>query len=290
VPPAPPRRFLLAIAAIFKRENDYLREWLEYHRLVGVDHFYLYDDDGGAAAAQLLAPYAEAGVVTRHAWTHLDGTRYDRATPLGQRNKNHLAFAHAARHHRREAQWLLKLDLDEFLVPVGADSVRPALLALDPRRWKGLRIPRWNFGSSGWLEKPPGLVSASYLRREALPSNHKDLANGDFLSHNRFANSAHWWHYRWWRGGRLLRAERVAALRIHHYYTKSRAEYLARQNTSGGRARTHAAFAAHDARASAVEDPSLLRFQPELEARLARASARAEERAHSAKSQPWISL
>ena len=36
----------LAIAAIFKHENDYLQEWIEFHRLVGFDHFFLYDNDG----------------------------------------------------------------------------------------------------------------------------------------------------------------------------------------------------------------------------------------------------
>ena len=264
---ASPRQ-LLAFATIFKGENTYLREWLEFHRLVGVDHFYLYDDDGSAEAKDLLQPYVDAGVVTRHPWTHLDGTRFDRATPWGQRNKNHLAFAHAARHYRARAQWLMKIDVDEFLVPVSGDSLRPAIEALDPRRLKGVRIPRWNFGSSGHRVRPAAPVTAAYTRREASPSNHKDLANGDRLSDNRFANSAHWWHYRWWRGGRLLPAD-LCALRIHHYYPKSLEEYLARQNTSGGRPQTEAGFRERDARGSEVEDRALLRFQPALEARLA---------------------
>lgn len=264
-----PRRHLLAFATIFKRENDYLREWIEFHRLVGVDHFYLYDNDGGPEAKDLLQPYVDAGVVTRHPWTHLDGTRFDRATPFGQRNKNHMAFAHAAKNYRSDAQWLMKIDVDEFLVPVAADSLRPAIGALDVQRWKGVRIPRFDFGSNGHVGKPAALVTAAYTRREATPSNHKDLANGDYLSDNRFANSAHWWHYRWWRGGRLQPAEQTRSTRIHHYYTKSRAEYLARQNTSGGRPQTEAGFAERDARGNAVEDRSLLRFQAALEARLA---------------------
>ncbi len=270
---ASPRRFLLAFATIFKRENAYLREWLEYHRLVGVEHFYLYDNDGEAEAKELLQPYVDAGVVTRHPWTQLDGTRHDRATPFGQRNKNHMAFAHAAQHYRSDAQWIMKIDVDEFLVPVGGDSLRPAILALDRRRWKGVRIPRWNFGSNGHVEPPAGLVTAAYTRREAEPSNHKDLANGDHLSDNRRANSAHWWHYRWWRGGRLMPASRVTGLRIHHYYTKSREEYLARQNTSGGRPQSESGFEQRDARGSEVEDTSMLRFQPALEARLRLAPA-----------------
>ncbi|VFM99178.1 MAG: Glycosyltransferase family 92 [Candidatus Kentron sp. G] len=36
-------RYFLVFATNFKDENTYLREWLEYHLLVGVEHFYLYD-------------------------------------------------------------------------------------------------------------------------------------------------------------------------------------------------------------------------------------------------------
>jgi hypothetical protein len=220
---------------------------------------------------ELLQPYVDAGVVTRHPWTHLDGTRRDRATPLGQRNKNHMAFAHAAKTYRAISQWIMKIDVDEFLVPVEGVSLRPAIEAIDVVRWKGVRIPRFDFGSSGHIEMPAAPVTVAYTRREAQASNHKDLANGNYLSANRFANSAHWWHYHWWRGGKLMPAAEVRGLRIHHYYTKSRAEYLAGQNTSGGRPRTDSGFAERDARGSAVEDRSLLRFRAALEARLASA-------------------
>src|SRR5947209_4668609 len=34
----------LAICAIFKDEAPYLAEWVTFHRLMGVDRFYLYDN------------------------------------------------------------------------------------------------------------------------------------------------------------------------------------------------------------------------------------------------------
>ena len=33
-----------SICAIFKDEARFLREWLEYHRLIGIEHFYLYNN------------------------------------------------------------------------------------------------------------------------------------------------------------------------------------------------------------------------------------------------------
>lgn len=34
-----PDRYYLAAAAIFQDEAPYLKEWIEYHKLIGVEHF-----------------------------------------------------------------------------------------------------------------------------------------------------------------------------------------------------------------------------------------------------------
>jgi len=34
----------LAVTAIYRWEADYLREWVAFHRLVGVERFFLYDN------------------------------------------------------------------------------------------------------------------------------------------------------------------------------------------------------------------------------------------------------
>ena len=101
----------LAIAAIFKHENPYLEEWIEYHLLVGCDHLYLYDNDGSDEVRELLAPYFRAGVVSHHPFTWINVTRHDRPTHFGGRDKNHVAFGHAARHYRREFDWIMKIDI-----------------------------------------------------------------------------------------------------------------------------------------------------------------------------------
>jgi len=258
----------LVIAAIFKNENAYLGEWLEFHRLVGVDHFHLYDNDGGEEARALLAPYEKSGVVTRHDWTHLDGTRHDRPTRFGGRDKNHLAFGHAARHHRHECDWMLKIDIDEFLVPLAGESVVPLLAGYDRSRVKGIQVPRINFGHSGHDTKPPGLVIESYLEREAEVSDHKDIANTRFLSDNDWMNSAHRWGYRWFRGGRLVRPAAVGDLRIHHYYTKSWEESQRRQNMMRTRPGTRADFEKQNAHLNDVHDDTMLRFAESVRERL----------------------
>lgn len=255
------RNYKLVFTTNFKAENPYLQEWIEYHLLVGVDHFYLYDQDGGEEARQILAPYEHAGLVTRHPWTHYDGTRYDGPTRFYQINKNHLGFAHCARHYRHAAEWMMKIDVDEFLYPpADDDNLLQWLNSISGKGIKGVSIPRFNFGYNFHETRPPGLVIESYTRREADASDHKDLANCTCLGNNRFCHSAHSWHYRWFKGGTFLRENAPDGIRINHYYTKSYEEYTQRQNVSRGRGLTRTTFDSRNLGCEAVEDTGMLRF------------------------------
>ncbi len=258
----------LAFATNFKNETPYLCEWLEFHRLVGVDHFYLYDQDCTPETSALLLPYERSGVVTRHPWTQLNGSRYDGPTRFYQRNKNHLAFAHCAATYRNQVTWLMKIDVDEFLVPPDGWTLPEWLSGYAPDKNRGIRLARFNFGDCGLSRRPPGLVTESYTRREAIPSNHKDMASAGFLSDNRHCGSAHHWHYRWLRLGRFVRADWRTEARIFHYYTKSLEEYRQRQNVSRGRGLTEEAFLARNRLANAVEDLTMLTYLPSLRLRL----------------------
>ena len=255
------KKFNLVFASNFKQENSYLQEWIEYHLIVGVDHFYLYDQDGSEEARELLAPYEKEQLVTRHQWTHLDGSRFDGPTRFYQVNKNHLAFTHCARTYREYAQWMMKIDIDEFLYPpAGEDHLSTYLDTVDDGRVKGIHIPRFNYGYNNHETQPSGLVIESYTKREPDASDHKDMANCGFLSNNRFCYSAHWWHYKFYKPGIYLRESDVNGIRINHYYTKSFEEYMQRQNVSRGRKRDRNTFNEKNRLSNDVEDQGMLRF------------------------------
>lgn len=57
-------KYELAIVAILKNEGPYVKEWIEYHLIAGVDHFYLYDNGSLDNLKQEMQPYIDADVVT----------------------------------------------------------------------------------------------------------------------------------------------------------------------------------------------------------------------------------
>ena len=54
----------LAIVAIMKNEAPYVKEWLDYHLLAGVNHFFIYDNQDDDEQKKILEPYISAGLVT----------------------------------------------------------------------------------------------------------------------------------------------------------------------------------------------------------------------------------
>ncbi len=53
----------LAVCALFQNEAAYMKEWIEFHKLVGVQHFYLYNDHSEDNYLQVLEPYIKNGEV-----------------------------------------------------------------------------------------------------------------------------------------------------------------------------------------------------------------------------------
>src|SRR4051794_21967531 len=91
----------LAISAIYRWEADYLREWVAFHRLVGVERFFLYDNASEDAHLEALAPFIEDGSVTVHPWPVFPG----------QPSAN----VHCLERHAEDARWIAFIDVDEFL-------------------------------------------------------------------------------------------------------------------------------------------------------------------------------
>jgi hypothetical protein len=69
----------VAALAIFRSEAPYLPEWIEYHRLLGVEHFYLLSNDGleDAVSSAVLARYIADGIVTLDK-RYLNSTKFQR--------------------------------------------------------------------------------------------------------------------------------------------------------------------------------------------------------------------
>ena len=141
------KKYKVSICAIFRDEALYLREWIEFHKIVGVDHFYLYNNFSEDAYQEVLRPYVENGDVTLTEWPY----------PQGQMS----AYRDCVERYRDETQWIGFIDIDEFVVPKKTDTIYEFL---KPFSRRAAVLIYWKFfGSSGFLERDPaGLVTEDF--------------------------------------------------------------------------------------------------------------------------------
>lgn len=134
----------LSIAAIFQNEAPYLREWIEYHRIQGVEHFLLYNNNSTDNFQQVLDPYICQGVVELIHWPHVQKEKDFTNFCFDVQPK---AYMNAIDRSRNTTKWLALIDIDEYLYPIEHESISECLKKEFDKE-VGVYIHWLNFGHS----------------------------------------------------------------------------------------------------------------------------------------------
>jgi hypothetical protein len=102
---------------------DRIKEWLEYHLLVGFDHVYIFDNTGAhtdeITLEEVLKPFPETQV-TRIDWPSIccnNNKPGDENT--GERSSQYAAESSCRQRYGQNTEWIANIDTDEYLVPMG---------------------------------------------------------------------------------------------------------------------------------------------------------------------------
>jgi glycosyltransferase involved in cell wall biosynthesis len=241
----------LAICAIFKNEAPYLREWIEFHRLVGVEQFHLYQNRSDDGYQSVLQPYIQEGLVQVTEWPELPPCQIQ-------------AYQHFISLHKGKP-WCA--------------TIGEALESIASQDWGAIGVNWMCFGASRQEEAtsrpvierftlrpsndfPPNKHIKSIVRMDRVqsagPNSHQFNTRGGTFSEL---------------GHRLTGAFTThpthSRLRINHYHTKSREEYMrriARGNADGAASRSSSEF--ETLQADEVDDRTIWHFLPELKRRI----------------------
>ena len=152
----------LAIATVFQDCARFLKEWIEFHRLVGVQKFYLYNNASGDDFLPVLEPYIGKRIAVLTDWGVRD-------QPYQGWYETHMAaYEHALRATRGRVKWVAFIDSDEFLVPVSRSSLIPVLREYEDVG--GVCVNWQTFGTSHVARIPEDRLMTECLQR-ALPAD-----------------------------------------------------------------------------------------------------------------------
>lgn len=256
----------LAITTLMLNEGRDLGEWIDFHRLQGVERFYLYDDGSTDDTEAVLRPYLEQGIVE--------------LTPWGSGGDQTGAIADAFRRHRNDVRWLLCMDADEFVFCPTGERVCDVLREFEC--YPGVAIHWRMFGTSGLERRPQGAgVLSSFVRRSddfgpLSVNRHVKTVVDPWSAFDMRPSDPHNRPYRVGLAvneigrpveGPLPWPIRSDRLRINHYWTKSKAESLrkvARSNPARGQYAARRPEELLDPSLNAVEDCSILEVRDQL--------------------------
>ncbi len=249
----------LSVCAILKDEAPYLIEWLEFHKIAGVERFYLYDNNSTDNPLDVVRPYIQSKEVVWHEW------------PL--RPGQVQAYNHCLKTYRHESEWMAFIDLDEFLVPTEQDDLKNVLDEFT--EFPAVAVNWLIFGSSGYKNRPDGLQVEKFsnrgeenldvnrhikaiVRPEATicatnPHNFLYLSGQVAVTENKEAVE-----------GSFSQTHSVKKLRINHYMTRSLQESKEKMLRGIADSLLTRPWLFEPADRNEVEDLTIQRFVPKL--------------------------
>ena len=230
------KKYSLSVYAIFKDEAKYIQEWIEFHRIVGVEHFYLCNNDSSDDYMDKLKYYIDNGIV---ALFDYPGKKVQDAAA----NK-------CLEICKNETQWLAVIDLDEFIIPKEHLTIQECINSIIERYEKINSVldidmniyaiqMSWLYYGTSFHKKPIAdgeLVLENYLNRIAIEDNDNWCKSIYFVDNIDYIENPH--HTR--ADGKVCITElgepvtflnrspitHADYLYVNHYTTRSEAEHL----------------------------------------------------------------
>ena len=147
--------YYLSICCIIKNEKN-LEEFIIYHHIVGVEHFYIYDNNSDNPIKNRLNNF-----YFNRLCTIIDFPGHSMQIP---------AYEHCIKHFGRQTKWLAIIDGDEYILPKQNWSIRDVLNKNEDTHALGVN---WViFGSSHYDNTQDGLLVDKYRMCENRQNPH----------------------------------------------------------------------------------------------------------------------
>lgn len=224
------KKYNVSVCAIFKNEAIYLKEWIEFNHIVGVDHFYLYNNNSEDDYLSILTPYIDRGLVTLTEW------------PYNQKQME--CYMTCIEDYASETKWLGFIDIDEFIVPKSTDSIYEFLQPFEKKA--GAVNIYWKlFGTSGKMDRSLlGLVCEDFTVCWPKYCDIGKCFYNTAFKFNKNSQKASCLHHWFWVdykgrgippvnifnhiciGNRNVANSNDFPIQINHYFTKTYKEYI----------------------------------------------------------------
>ncbi|KAL4653225.1 hypothetical protein ACB092_01G287300 [Castanea dentata] len=203
VRPDPPVRkeFEMCVCTMLRNQARFLKEWVMYHAAIGVQRWFIYDNNSDDNIDEVLEWLSNANYnITMHIWPWI--------------KTQEAGFAHCALRARDFCEWVGFIDVDEFLYLPSTLGLHDVLQNQSRYGYVGeMRTSCYSFGPSGLTRVPPQGVTVGYTCRVGVVERHKSIVRPEALN-STLINVVHHFHLR--HGFEYVNVDK-GVLIINHY-------------------------------------------------------------------------
>ncbi|XP_043723578.1 glycosyltransferase family 92 protein RCOM_0530710-like [Telopea speciosissima] len=211
------KKYEMCVCTMVWNQASSLREWITYHAWLGVERWFIYDNNSDDNIKQVIDELDQENYnVSRHVWPWL--------------KTQEAGFSHCTVRAKAECNWVGFMDVDEFFyfpvpsanrgIPTdslgypGRDSLKTLVANFSSSTTIGeIRTSCHSFGPSGLRTPPSQGVTVGYTCRLQSPERHKSIVRPNALD-DTLLNVIH--HFRLKTGYTYLNLPQSTAI-INHY-------------------------------------------------------------------------
>ncbi|CAI9092794.1 OLC1v1028127C1 [Oldenlandia corymbosa var. corymbosa] len=192
------KKYELCVCTMLWNQAAALREWITYHSWLGVERWFIYDNNSDDNIEQVIKELVKEDYnVSRHVWPWI--------------KTQEAGFSHCAVRAKEECNWVSFMDVDEFFYfpnssrnymswesgdagPKSLSSLVANISSSSPTIAE-IRTTCHSFGPSGLNSPPPRGVTVGYTCRLQRPERHKSIIRPEALDPT-LLNVVHHFHLR----------------------------------------------------------------------------------------------
>jgi hypothetical protein len=235
------RKYVVSLCLIFKDEAPFLKEWIDFHKMIGVDHFYFYNNNSTDNFLEIIQPFLNQNDITLIDWPY--------------QQAQHKAYKHCYDTYRKDSNWISFLDADEFICLKNEENIADWLSKYS--KYPSITAHWKMFGTGGLLKHDYSkLVIEQYnvswdrfnVHGKCFVNTKYDIANFDkwFVHHSTYmyfkirfvqfvlppVNQFKYFCTLDTMWGHGKNKDSKSTIQINHYFTKAWDIYSAKRNKS----------------------------------------------------------
>lgn len=146
---------MIGACAVIKNEQRYLKEWLDYHFSIGIEHIWLFEDYASDSHSDIVKEYGDKVTLLPFSITGAA-----EGNPLRQCT----VYTWLCHEYEGKMDWCAFIDIDEYIVLEDGLTLAKLCSKFKHSKFNGFALYWKMFNANGYVKRPDGNIRDAYTQ------------------------------------------------------------------------------------------------------------------------------